>query len=565
MQHKSSPQLYQQAVSYHQQGYLEQAILLYQKLLYIEPTNAELCRLLAMAMWQDNRIAQALAQLHKAQAIEPDNALIWSNLGLIHQHQGYIEKALSCYQKSIVLQPSASVYSNLGIIYQQRNNSKQAIHYLQLAHQAAPTSIEIICNLIVSLRSNKNFEQATVLCQQAIRLQPSSPRIHYEWAETLAAMYRWKEALQAAQKSLAFDNNYILGLVSTARILHRLQQAEEAFDLLEKAILLAPQHAEAYEAFGSMLRQQNQIQAAIATFTEGLRHSPSSIKLKLQLAISYDMSDRVAAARQLFEELISLEHVPNEQLIHCGHFFLKQGENQKAQQIYQHCLQRQPQDKEARHFLAICEQRSLARMDRSYISQIFDDAALSFDNHLLQELAYQTPLKLHQLALEEGLAKLDRALDLGCGTGLLGKLFRPHCEFLIGLDLSEQMLKQAEKKQLYQQLICADIIDYLPQHQQSFQLVIASDVLNYTGDLTPMMQLIYHSLQASGWWLFSTEHSQHEEFFLQNNGRFAHSDQHVMKTAKLAGFQLRRKSQVSLRQEFDVDVQGCLYLFEKLQ
>ena len=43
-------------------------------------------------------------------------------------------------------------------------------------------------------------------------------------------------------------------------------------------------------------------------------------------------------------------------------------------------------------------------------------------------------------------------LDLGCGTGLAGEAFRPHVDWLEGVDLSPGMIAQARKKTIYDRL-----------------------------------------------------------------------------------------------------------------
>ena len=48
-------------------------------------------------------------------------------------------------------------------------------------------------------------------------------------------------------------------------------------------------------------------------------------------------------------------------------------------------------------------------------------------------------------------------LDLGCGTGLAGAAFRPHVDWLVGVDLSPKMIEAARAKGLYDQLAVADI------------------------------------------------------------------------------------------------------------
>ena len=63
---------------------------------------------------------------------------------------------------------------------------------------------------------------------------------------------------------------------------------------------------------------------------------------------------------------------------------------------------------------------------------------------------------------------LGSIMDLGCGTGLFGIEIRQFCEHLEGVDLSEKMLDKAKEKNIYNNLIKQDILDYLSNEDLNF-------------------------------------------------------------------------------------------------
>src|SRR3954464_8618690 len=71
-----------------------------------------------------------------------------------------------------------------------------------------------------------------------------------------------------------------------------------------------------------------------------------------------------------------------------------------------------------------------------YVRRLFDQHAPEFDKALVERLDYRGP----QLLLEavQGHVgqplKLGSVLDLGCGTGLSGAVFRPYCDWRVGVD-----------------------------------------------------------------------------------------------------------------------------------
>ena len=127
---------------------------------------------------------------------------------------------------------------------------------------------------------------------------------------------------------------------------------------------------------------------------------------------------------------------------------------------------------------------------RPYLTRLFDTYAASFDQHLVETLHYRVPEVLHELApaLQPG-ADLD-IIDLGCGTGLVGRLFRGIAARLTGIDVSAGMLQEAARRQVYDQLVLDDVVNYLNARSEPCDLVLAADVFIYIGDLAPVVQAV---------------------------------------------------------------------------
>ncbi|KAJ7372747.1 Methyltransferase domain [Desmophyllum pertusum] len=81
-----------------------------------------------------------------------------------------------------------------------------------------------------------------------------------------------------------------------------------------------------------------------------------------------------------------------------------------------------------------------------------------------------------------------KLLDLGCGTGLAGKLLKEKFRFdnLVGLDVSEEMLEMARKKSIYKKFICSYVTNERVAEidNAEFDGVLASAVI-LPGLITP--------------------------------------------------------------------------------
>jgi predicted TPR repeat methyltransferase len=154
-------------------------------------------------------------------------------------------------------------------------------------------------------------------------------------------------------------------------------------------------------------------------------------------------------------------------------------------------------------------------------------------------------------------------IDLGCGTGLCGPLLRPHASRLEGVDLSPAMLEQARRLALYDELVCAELVEHLGTRAGAFDLAVAADVLIYFGDLAPVLAAVHRALRPCGSFVFTLEATETVPYLLRPSRRFAHARTHVEATAHAQGFALRRLDAVVLRTEGRADVAGHLVVLER--
>ena len=101
------------------------------------------------------------------------------------------------------------------------------------------------------------------------------------------------------------------------------------------------------------------------------------------------------------------------------------------------------------------------RAPRRYVRDLFDRYAEHFESHLA-ELDYGLPKALGRRIgrLSRKTGGFFRAIDLGCGTGLIGRWIRPSVDRLDGVDLSPKMIEIAASAGVYDRLALADIHDY---------------------------------------------------------------------------------------------------------
>jgi predicted TPR repeat methyltransferase len=204
-------------------------------------------------------------------------------------------------------------------------------------------------------------------------------------------------------------------------------------------------------------------------------------------------------------------------------------------------------------------------MPRAYVAALFDDYAARFDAHLVGTLGYRGPALVAE-SLDEavGSRRFARAVDLGCGTGLMAPPIRARVDHLCGVDLSPAMVAEAEKRGLYDELVAGDILEFLDGLDGgSIDLALAADVFAYLGPLGPVATALARVLRPGGIAAFTLQHDGGTDIRLGPDMRFSHSERHVWEALAGAGLDIRVLRQASSRRDAGADVPGLVVVAGK--
>lgn len=210
-----------------------------------------------------------------------------------------------------------------------------------------------------------------------------------------------------------------------------------------------------------------------------------------------------------------------------------------------------------------------------FVAELFDRYAdAGFERHLTHRLGYVGPTELGRL-LQEYIAErwpkramwAERAVDLGCGTGLAGDVLRPHCRELIGVDLSPRMVEAARARGIYDRVEAAEIVEWLSRDGASAGLVIAADVTTYIGDLVPLFTSAAARLTSDGVFALTVvedvERRHPDGFGLSETGTYRHRRKYVEEVARQAGFEVSKVEAGAMRTEGKQPLPTLFYVFAK--
>jgi predicted TPR repeat methyltransferase len=207
-----------------------------------------------------------------------------------------------------------------------------------------------------------------------------------------------------------------------------------------------------------------------------------------------------------------------------------------------------------------------AAMTPGYVRGLFDQYAPHFDQALVEGLGYRGPALLCA-ALRAACAARSRpfhfarAIDLGCGTGLVAEALRAQCDTILGVDLSPAMAAAARRKGVYADVVVGDLTKFIAaQLEGSCDLIIAGDTFVYLADLAPVCRAAARTLAPDGLFAFTVETHAGTSVVLGDKLRYAHGADHVRAALAQASLMPLTFEPAATRAENGVPVPGLLVI-----
>ena len=112
--------------------------------------------------------------------------------------------------------------------------------------------------------------------------------------------------------------------------------------------------------------------------------------------------------------------------------------------------------------------------------KLYKKWAKTYDNDFAINSNYVSPEKISSFFNKYAKKTDSPVLDVGAGTGLVGEfLKKSNKKDIIGIDISLEMLKQAESKKCYSSLIEADITKKIPLEDKSIGAIISAGTFTH--------------------------------------------------------------------------------------
>ncbi len=508
-------------------------------------------------------INRAIECFSQALMQAPDDAYLHNNLANAYKKQGDFAKAEAYYQQAIQINPSyAQAYNNLGSLYASANDYLRALDCYRLAVHTAPDFTLAHYHLGLLFLNHEKKQPAITQFSNVVALNPTHLQAYFYLGVLYLDQNQLDEAEQAFEEVLFINSEHVDALINLGVIQLKRDHGQQAIDYFTKALALDHDNQDARNNLAATFIHHDRFENALTHYSVLLETYPNNIEYLYNIGVAKMALGHIQEAMIHFETL--LKHNPNHfaSLVNLAAIHTRLEKRDQASALLTKAHEINPDDPACQFMLNALQGHVKTDACPEYARHLFDNYALYYDQHLNQTLHYTLPDFIAEAIQKFLKTPSEHTLDLGCGTGLTGVVLRNVSNTLTGIDISKKMLKQAEKKNIYDTLMESELIQFLNNDLSQYHLIVSADVLPYVGELDTLFKLIHERLCAEGLFIFNIEISDNAPWQLQKNARFSHHPSYLQQLISHYHFKVLQQKRVTARQQSGQDVPVLLYVLE---
>ena len=196
----------EQGLAAHQQGSLEQARALYERVLKLHPNHFDAVHMLGLVAYQQGQLERAAILIAKALKIDPDVASAHNNYGNVLQDQRKLSSALASYDRAISLDPNyAEAHNNRGDLLQSLGRMSEALSSYARALEVSPRYAAAFYNQGNAYGRLGRWRDAVESYDHALSIEPFHPQALMNRGNALVELRDNEAAVQSYTDALSID------------------------------------------------------------------------------------------------------------------------------------------------------------------------------------------------------------------------------------------------------------------------------------------------------------------------------------------------------------------------
>ncbi len=199
--------LYLQKALGHMEGNPAASLLIYEKILSIEPARWDAHYNAGIIYLRHKDFERAEQEFYSALKNNGPKDKVYAALGSVQMLKGRDSSAADNFKLALEHEKSSATLLNLAGIYQRLNNRETAFKYFKMLEGMGPTEPAINYGMGVFLYKYGEFSEALKRFEAAYEADKKDPRILTGKAQTLLKLYDYEGALSAFKEASILDPN----------------------------------------------------------------------------------------------------------------------------------------------------------------------------------------------------------------------------------------------------------------------------------------------------------------------------------------------------------------------
>jgi predicted TPR repeat methyltransferase len=419
---------------------------------------------------------------------------------------------------------------------------------------------------IEKLIAEGKLHEARQQLQAVAGVAKGDPRIHLLTSRIAEAAGDLQGSIEHARLAVNAAPGWSVAMTEFALALARANQFTHALAAAERAVQMDPNNPAVLTRVIDVAHRAQHHPLALGWLRRLSALTPGNRAVESLIARDLRLNGEHAAALQAYDALVESDGPHPAHLIGRLQAALALGNTEAARRDGAALLAQQPDNPEYRFWHDLAAGGTPPHQPVAMVQALYDGFAPLYDRHVVASLKYKLPKIVGDRILAWHPDRQLNVLDLGCGTGLLGVCLGKLQGALIGVDVSQPMIDQATRHNVYDRFHRVDLLEALEATPESlYDVVAALDVFIYTGDLSRAIPDAHRILKPGGRLVFSCEAAADGEadLALRPTMRYAHRASVVEQQCRAAGFETVEVEPMTLRYENVQPIEGFLVTARK--
>ncbi|MBE2249449.1 MAG: tetratricopeptide repeat protein [Myxococcus sp.] len=288
-------------------GDVNAAAALYEAVLEVNPSIADAYAGLARVALFTNQLDAAKVHAMAAVRLAPRQGVGWTLVGLTHESLGEMELALDALKKGAELSPEVFLCQlNLGRVLAAQGKAQEAVAALTQATTIAPQNPDAFLFLGMAYRLGKQHRLALRALEKAKDLAPRSVSAWATLGDVLFELKEFKAARDVFDLGLKACGDHPALLEKALAATMMLDDAPAAVGYLERELLVAPDHEQAWLNLANVLMLTGDLDKAEQVALELLEKNPKQWEAHFALGNLYAAVPLAEKAEQAYRKAIAL-------------------------------------------------------------------------------------------------------------------------------------------------------------------------------------------------------------------------------------------------------------------